>query len=203
LESNAWRDTDEFVETVRGMADEFTLDRTARQPSRLVVMCEAAGMAPQLHRVTDPFGIPVMSGGGFDSVTDKHRFAAGLASLRRPTEVLHVGDHDPSGAHMFLAVLEDIGAFARDLGGDVTFTRLAVTSNQIAEFGLPTAPPKPTDNRAFHGQTCQVEALAPDVLAGIVRDAIEARLDRRAYERVLRRERVARRDLFERLGSLS
>jgi len=32
--------------------------------------------------------------------------------------VLHIGDHDPSGVSMFLAFLEDVEAFARDLGGE-------------------------------------------------------------------------------------
>ena len=113
------------------MAEEFTLDRSVGQPTRLVVICEAAGMAPQLARVADPFGMTVMSGGGFDSLTDKHKFAASLADHDRPTQVLHIGDHDPSGVSMFLAFLEDVEAFARDLGGDVTFTRLAVTPSQI------------------------------------------------------------------------
>jgi hypothetical protein len=76
----------------------------------------------------------------------------------------------------------------------VTFTRLAVTPERIAWYELPTAPPKPTDKRAFTGLTCQAEALAPDVLAGIVRNAIEPRIDRRAYERVLRHERQVRRE---------
>ena len=60
----------------------------------------------------------------FESTTDKYRFAKELAGHDRPTEVLHIGDHDPSGAHMFLAFLEDVEAFARDLGGEATFTRL-------------------------------------------------------------------------------
>jgi hypothetical protein len=156
-------------------------------------------MAPQLGRVANPFGVTVMSGGGFDSLTDKHKFAAALTEQDRPTEVLHIGDHDPSGVSMFLAFLEDVEAFTRDLGGNATFTRLAVTPEQIARYELPTAPAKDTDKRAFHGETCQAEALAPDVLARIVRIAIEQRIDRRAYENVLRRERKARRDLLRQL----
>jgi hypothetical protein len=101
---------------------------------------------------------------------------------------------------MFLAFLEDVEAFTRDLGGNATFTRLAVTPDQIAAFNLPTAPPKPTDRRAFTGQTCQAEALAPDVLAGILRDAITARIDQSALDAVLRRERIVRRDLARILG---
>jgi hypothetical protein len=160
-------------------------------------------MAPQLERITREFCIPVLSGGGFDSITDKHNFAAQLADHDRPTEVLDITDLDASGAHLFLAAMEDIQAFAHEIGGDVTFTRLAVTRKQIARYDLPTAPKKSTDKRAFRGTTCQAEALAPDVLAGILRTAIEARIDRRVYERVLRQERTVRRELMARLGSAS
>jgi hypothetical protein len=120
---NVWRDADHFLNAVRGWAARVRLDRTIGQDTRLVVMCEAAGMAPQLARVADPFGVATMSGGGFDSLTDKYKFAAALARHDRPTEVLHMGDHDPSGVNMFLAFLEDVEAFTRDLGGRATFTR--------------------------------------------------------------------------------
>jgi hypothetical protein len=156
-------------------------------------------MGPQLARVTEPFGIPVIPGGGFESTTAKHQFAADLAGHDRPTEVLDIGDHDPSGAHKFLNFAEDIEAFARALGGDIKFTRLAVTPAQISRYRLETAPPKATDRRAFRGQTCQAEALPPDVLADILRRAIEARIDHTAYARVRRRERKVRRELIERL----
>jgi hypothetical protein len=194
-EPNMWDGTEQFLDTVRRQAAKLMLDRTDGQRTRQVVICEAAGMVPQLERVAHPFGITVMSGGGFDSTTDKHNFAADLAGQDRPTWVHSIGDHDASGVSMFLAFLEDVEAFTRDLGGVATFTRLAVTPAQIATYGLPTAPPKITDRRAFNGDTCQAEALAPDVLAQILRDAIEARIDRRAYERVLRRERQVRREL--------
>jgi hypothetical protein len=202
----SWNNAEHFWRAVRGTAEHFTLDRSAGQKTRLVVMCEAAGMAPQLGRVANPFGVTVMSGGGFDSVTDKYKFAAALAEHDRPTEVLHVGDHDASGVSMFLAFLEDVEAFARDLGGNATFTRLAVTPEQIWQYRLPTAPPKATDNRAFSGRTCQAEALAPDVLANILRTAIEQRIEQHIYERMLNRERRVRRELLrliDRIGVVS
>jgi len=196
---DSWDSVEHFMRTIRVMADNFTLDRSVGQKTRLVVDCEAAGMVPQLERVAHPLGVTVISSGGFDSTTERHRFAAGLADHDRATEVLDIGDHDPSGAHKFLAMMEDIQAFTRELGGEVTFTRLAVTPAQITQYGLEAAPPKATDKRAFRGRTCQAEALAPDVLASILREAIEARIDGRAYARVLARERRVRRDLLNRL----
>jgi hypothetical protein len=201
LGGTGYESIDEFLESVRDDAKHFRLNRTAGQKTRLVVICEAAGMAPQLEAVAGPYDIKVKSGGGFDSVTEKHEFAQELTWDDRPTEVLHIGDHDPSGAHLFLAFVEDVRAFARGLGSEheATFTRLAVTSEQIARYRLPTAPPKRSDRRAFRGQTCQAEALAPDDLATILRSAIEQRIDHAAYERVLRRELQVRRELLRRL----
>jgi hypothetical protein len=195
-----WANSQEYLDAVRAQAEDLMLDRTAGQTTRLAVFCEAAGMAPQLARVAKPYGITVMSSGGFESLTEKHAFAAELARYDRPTEVLHIGDHDPSGVSMFTAYLEDVEAFTFELGGKATFTRLAVTPAQISVYSLPTAPPKPSDRRAFAGETCQAEALAPDVLANILLDAIEARIDRRAFSRVIKRERKVRRELVARLS---
>jgi hypothetical protein len=195
----AWNSTKEFLDAYRDDAAKLRLDRTDGQETRLAVICEAAGMAPQLARVADPFGVTVMSGGGFDSLTDKYNFARRLLDHDRPTEVLHIGDHDPSGVHMFLAFLEDVEAFTRELGGEATFTRLAVTPAQITRLGLPTAPAKLGDRRAFNGVTCQAEAIAPDDLAAILLAAIESRIDIDAYRAVLAREEEARRELLERL----
>jgi hypothetical protein len=58
-----------------------------------------------------------------------------------------------------------------------------VTPEQISGLRLPTAPRKATDGRSFNGvdgdpnATVQAEAIAPDVLADIVREAILARFD--------------------------
>lgn len=58
---------------------------------------------------------------------------------------------------------------------------------------------KPKHNRAFKGKTCQAEAIAPDELARIVRDAIESRTDKRIRARVLKREKRERAELVKRL----
>lgn len=51
-------------------------------------MCEAGGMAPMLAKIAAACGVPVMSSGGFDSLTAKHGFAQevseyGRAEIRR------------------------------------------------------------------------------------------------------------------------
>jgi hypothetical protein len=159
-------DVDDFFNTVREWANNFRLDRQRGQERRLVIWAEASGMVPQLVSVADPFGIEVMSSGGFDSLTDKHRM--GKRWRDQSITVLHLGDHDPSGVHVFSCLDEDIEAFAASYGGDVEFVRIAVTPEQARLYGLPSAPPKATDNRRFDGdETWQCEARAPSATASL------------------------------------
>jgi hypothetical protein len=96
IEPRGWDSADNFLSAVIEQAACLRLDRTAGQKTRLVVLCEAEGMAPQLGHTADPYGVHVRGGGGFDSTTFQHKFASELIDHDRPTEVLHVGDHDPS-----------------------------------------------------------------------------------------------------------
>src|SRR5262245_30138000 len=69
------------------------------------------------------------------------------------------------------------------------FYRLVGASRQHRPRRLTTAPSA--------AKPCQAEALPPDVLANILRTAIEERVDRRVLDRVLRQERRIRHGLIE------
>ena len=182
-----WDDIEQAQASFVQAAENYRLDRQANQAARIVIWCEAQGMVPQLERVAEPYSVPVFSSGGFDSLTVKYQVAAEFVRFACVT-VLHIGDHDPSGVHVFGSLDEDVGAFVAAQGGQVDFVRLAVTPEHIDEYGLPTAPAKATDRRAFTGETVQAEALPPDTLANIVRDAIAERFDDDIYRRTVERE---------------
>ncbi|MFF8830969.1 hypothetical protein [Streptomyces sp. NPDC015131] len=184
------------LEAARG----FRLDRQAGQEDRLEVWCASAGLVPQLATVTDPWGVPVyVSAGGLSGkrAAAQRAAAGGHSSVR----ILVVADWDPSGVHLYTALAEDVTAFAALDAPDVTmrFERLAVTERQIADHRLPTAPVKAGDRRSFpKAATTQAEALPPDVLAALVRDAISGSRDTGVLAEVLEREDVQRRALLER-----
>jgi hypothetical protein len=187
------------------------------QPRRLVLWCEASGMVPQLARIADPFNIEVCSSGGFDSLTDKYKLGRHWADQGAIT-LLHIRDQDPSGVHMCQALAEDLIAFA--CFGGVEIVRLGVLPDQAATFGLVDAPPKESDDRRFDkmlirvrtGEVPEFVAIDPDKtwqveldprdLADIVRSAIETRLDRAAFERVIEHEIKARQDVLSLLSGL-
>ena len=107
-----------------------------------------------------------------------------IADEDKPVIVQHIGDFDPSGVHIYQSLADDVSAFVGELGGEVSFRRLAVTPKHIDEFVLPTAPAKATDNRSFDGQgTVQAEAIPPDQLAHILRDALASNFDFDAHEK--------------------
>lgn len=188
-------------ETAR-RAKSYRRDRQAGQSVRLELWCEAAGMLQQLQRVAEPFSVPVYSAGGFGSLTANYEIAERALERLVPTVILHVGDFDPSGESIFIAMAEDAAAFvdADRLIGTLRIeaVRIALTAQQVEAYHLPTAPPKASDTRSkkWEGETCQLEALAPDQLAAIIREAIEDRLDLGTYRRIVDLERADRAELL-------
>jgi len=106
--------------------------------------------------------------------------------------LLYAGDFDPSG--------EDIDRdFVARVGGFDEVRRVALTSEQVLRYDLPTLPGNADDSRAAaflerHGTLVQVEldALAPDVLRDLYADAISGFMDTSTFEAELAREREQR-----------
>jgi hypothetical protein len=130
----------------------------------------------------------------------KHDAAVRISERERKTVVLHVGDFDPSGLSLFDSLAEDVSEFVDGLIGPTpTFERVAVTPAQVEEFDLPAAPAKKTDRRSVWregDQTVQAEALAPNVLASEVRQAVEQWLDQEVVEALIEVERQERQELL-------
>ncbi len=165
---------DYTAERIRG----YERDKQSGQPYRIELWCEAQGMMPQLARVAGGYSVPVYSCGGFASLSAVRAIVDRAEDRYEPTVFLHVGDYDPSGESIFDAMTEDAAAFLADdrLLATAEFIpqRVALTAEQVELHDLPTAPPKATDSRTarWKGETCQLEALPPDVLADIVEEAI-------------------------------
>ncbi|MCY3931592.1 MAG: hypothetical protein OXH70_07885 [Acidobacteria bacterium] len=206
LQRQSWQSGDEFLDAVRGNARALRFDRQRDQDRHVVLWCEAAGMAPQLAAAVEEYGIPVLSSGGFDSLTFKHDQAREIADREVPTLALHVGDRDPSGEHVHMSLSEDLAAFVAVLHGDPAhfeLRRIAVTDEQIERLHLPTAPPKRTDRRSFDGAaTTQAEAIEPRELRRIVREAVELERDAETHAAVLADEAATQAALLASLADV-
>lgn len=180
----------------------YRRNRQKGQPVRLELWAEAAGMLGQLDQVAAEYGVETYSASGFGSLTANYEIARRTLAQTVPTVLLHVGDFDPSGVSIFEAASEDAARFVkadRVLANlEIRPVRVALTAEQVESYNLPTAPPKRSDSRSarWKGETCQLEALAPDQLAAIVRAAIEEHLDFDRLDQILREETDDRAELL-------
>jgi hypothetical protein len=131
--------------------------------------------------------------------------------------VIHLGDHDPSGIDMtrdiehrlamFIAqdclgapaapaqdLRDYIETYLEDVEGRLTIDRIALNMNQIQRYGPPPNPAKLTDARArgyvaAHGSSSwELDALDPDTLVELVRDAVSRYRDDDAWDKAVERE---------------
>jgi hypothetical protein len=189
----------------------------ADQPAHVQVLCEAAGMVPMLARAVRRYRVAVASSSGFDSLTVKHDLFR--EALRREEEfgqrtlLLHLGDHDPLGVSVYESMAEDLEAFGEDQGEDglIEVRRVALTPAQIQLLGIATTPDevKPSDSRskAFIARglepAAQLEAIPPDTLTVIVRQAVETALDLDILAASQAQEQQERRQVQEKLDAVN
>jgi hypothetical protein len=189
LEGKFFTGEEDFYRYLHDEAKSYERDKLAGQKRDIRVYVESAGMMPQLVRVARRYSVPVYSCSGFDSLTAKYDLADDVAKAfnwhGRQTVILHLGDMDPSGETIFDAISEDVYGFLevdvpQKRGKDVAiFKRVALTPALVEEYDLPTDPAKESSHSAGWGgrRACQLEALAPDVLARILAGAIESYMD--------------------------
>ena len=196
--SGGYESPAEFWEGVRASAHYYARPLTEGQPRAVEVWIEAQGMMPMVAEVTREYGVVVYCSGGFESVCAKYDAAARIAYREVPTRVLSIGDYDPSGLSILDAAAEDVASFVEELGGTPPVVeRLAVTEEQIAAYGLETAPQKGTDRRGDHMHaTVQAEALSPTELTDLVRAGVEQAVDLRALAKVRARSERERQRLI-------
>ncbi len=182
---SSWSEPDRFM---RDVIHSYRKDRWADQPSRVMVVSEKGTVGGVLRPITERYGIPFQVFHGFGSATALNDLADRSMSGDRLLVILYVGDHDPSGRYMSD---QDLARRLDRYGGDAEIERVAVTSAHIRAYNLMTfsAAEKKTDARHdwfvdHYGQTCcELDALNPNVLRGLVEEAIIERLDLEAWQR--------------------
>ena len=166
----------------------YRRDRTEGQDVSVYIGVEKAGLVMQLTSWFGELGIPILALGGYSSQTYVDEVSEDVYDRGRPAVLLYAGDFDPSG--------EDIDRdFVARTGCFDTVVRVALDASQVTAYDLPPAMGKGTDSRASrfiarHGTLVQVEldALPPDVLEQLYRDALLPFWDESVYEAVIARE---------------
>jgi len=140
------------------------------------VWLEKDALAGVIYPVTQEYDVPLMVARGYASLSFLHTAAEYIRGLDVPTYIYHLGDYDPSGVNAG----EKIEQTLREMApySEIVFERIAVEPRQIEEWNLPTRPTKTSDSRSrnFGDVSVELDAIDPDTLRAIVREALEDHL---------------------------
>ncbi len=191
----SWNDP---AEIVSACASQFRIDKWADQKYRPEVWIEKDALAGVFERVCEELQVPYFSCRGYTSQSEMwvagQRLQRWLKGKQTPV-IFHFGDHDPSGMDMTRDIVDRLALFM----GGVKLERLALNMDQVEEHQPPPNPAKITDSRAagyiskFGDESWELDALPPEILAGLVRDQIVQIRDEKKWKAAVEREKEHRR----------
>jgi hypothetical protein len=196
-----YHDLDEFTTYAAGL---YRKDYWSAAEVNVEVWLEKDALKGVLvPTVVDECGLALHVTRGFASITYLQEAAEDIERDGRPTYVYVLTDFDPSGVSIAEKVEEELTA--RAPFSEIIVERLAVDREQIDRWNLPTRPTKANDTRAakfrrLHGtDSVELDAIPPDELRKLVRDAIDGHMEPwrlRQFRMVEREERETLRNMF-------
>lgn len=187
----------------RHMRKHYRLDKWKDQRFRPEVWVEKAALEGVVEIMCNRLQVDFFSCRGYNSQSEQwragQRFGRYVAQGQTPI-VFHFGDHDPSGIDMTRDNKDRLAIFA---GMPVMVQRLALNWPQIEEFRPPPNPAKTTDSRfksyreRFGKHSWELDALNPEVLHDLIKEAVLKIRDEAAWARSLDIEAEHKRMLDE------
>jgi hypothetical protein len=177
------------ADIINSAAEGFQLPlwATTFQAYRPQVWVEKDALSDVVARACARFRVPYLACKGYPSDSVLWEGAQNMIRQSRTGHipvVLHLGDHDPSGLDMTRDLQDRLTLF----GADVEVQRIALTMDQIDQYNPPPNPAKTTDAR-FEGymaeygdESWELDALPPDVLAGVIESNLAPYVDVDAWE---------------------
>lgn len=201
-QAGEWQDIQGLVESALAA---YRLPRWEGQGKRIELWVEKQALAGVLWPIAYHYHATLMVNKGYSSASAMYESARRFKREDEPENVIfYLGDHDPSGEDMVRDIRERLFEF----GVDVDVRKLALTMGKVEEFNPPPNPAKMSDSRARsyvakHGSSSwEVDALPPETLDRLIRDAFESEVDAKLMERVIAREEGDREALREAASDL-
>lgn len=178
-----WESPEEIIAAV---AAQYRRDLWATQPYRPEVWIEKDALVGVIEGVCNELDVPYFSCRGYTSQSEMwgagQRLDGHLTGDQTPI-IFHLGDHDPSGIDMTRDIEDRLALFM----GGTEMRRLALNMDQVRQYTPPPNPAKITDSRfvnyvRIHGrESWELDALEPQVLADLIRDAVTGIRDEAAW----------------------
>lgn len=173
---------------------EYARDLWVDQEWRPEVWVEKQALESVVGRICNELRVNFFACRGYTSQSAhweaSQRLSTYVQKGQRPI-IFHLGDHDPSGIDMTRDIRDRLEMF---VGIPVIVHRLGLNMNQIEQYDPPPNPAKVTDSR-FEGyqqlygdESWELDALDPDVIAGLIREAVFRVRDEPRWDAALAQE---------------
>lgn len=198
---SAWEEPADYI-----MAEGFQIDLWEGQPVRPEVWIEKEALVGVIAPVCEELRVAYFACKGYVSQSEQWRAGIRISQRWRlhqqRTQVLHLGDHDPSGIDMTRDNNDRLDLFSA-LREGVEVDRIALNMDQVEEYDPPPNPTKVTDSRAagyldvYGDSSWELDALEPAVLSQLIRDHVQEWIEDDAWAERVELERQGRERLEE------
>lgn len=176
------------------VVNQYRIDKWDSQRYRPEVWIEKDALVGVIAGVCEECQVSYFACRGYNSQSEQwaagQRFKNYLRRGQLPI-VFHLGDHDPSGIDMTRDNEERLTLFAEN---PIKVDRLALNWDQVKAYSPPPNPAKTTDSRYagyirnYGKDSWELDALEPQVIADLVRKAIESVRDNKAWMLAIKKE---------------
>ena len=182
------------TEIMLSAAESFAIDKWSKeygQDFRPEVWVEKDALVGVVGRVCEELDVSYFSCRGYTSLSEMWAASQRLLNHRRQGQtpfVIHLGDHDPSGMDMSRDITDRLEIFTKR---SLEFERIALNTDQVQQYNPPPNPAKLSDSRAtgyitrFGYESWELDALNPNVIAGLIRRAVLSCRNDKAWDCLL------------------
>lgn len=175
-----WKHTENAEEAVESIKNAVCKDKWASQDTAVEVWIEKDALTGVIQSPCFEWDVPYFACKGYNSASAAWLAGQRILKRNKPTVILHLGDHDPSGIDMTNDTIKRFDVFT---GGKATVNRIALNMDQIEEFNPPPNPTKMTDSRAkgyieaFGYECWELDALDPPAMQALIENEIKKLID--------------------------
>jgi len=177
--TNTFTDAGDFIRQMGGL---YRADLWRDADNRCEVWAESRSIASVMLADCRELAVDLYPCGGFASLSFAHAAAQAhnASDDARPLVIVYVGDYDPAGVIIDVALQRELRKHLRsDI--ELDFRRIAINEEQVHGFDLPTKPRKDGDKRSQQvTYTVEAEAMPARDLRALLRREVEALLPENA-----------------------
>jgi len=185
---------------VRACAQQFRYDLWENQDYYCEVWIEKDALIGVIEGVCSELDVSYFSCRGYTSQSAMWGAAQRLIAREmdgQQTIIFHLGDHDPSGLDMTRDIANRLAMFQ----SLVDVRRIALSMDQIDQYGPPPNPAKTTDARyekyrdEYGDDSWELDALEPKVLNTLIRGEVKQICDSDRWDEQINRQEATRNEL--------